>query len=73
MQSNRKSAFNDRDKDIVAQLNLSSSGKDRALAYYQAGEIYQGREKYEEAIANYQESRKLYEQLGREQDVVKLV
>jgi len=43
------------------------------LAYYQAGEIYQGREKYEEAIANYQESRKLYKQLGREQDVVKLV
>ncbi|MDM3844263.1 MAG: tetratricopeptide repeat protein, partial [Aphanizomenon gracile PMC638.10] len=40
-----------------------------ALAYYQLGTIYQEWGKYEQAISYHEQSRELYQELGKEKDV----
>jgi tetratricopeptide (TPR) repeat protein len=55
--------------DIVESLDILLRKRSRAVAYWQAGYAYQQRNKYEEAIAYYQQSRELYQQLGKKKDV----
>jgi tetratricopeptide (TPR) repeat protein len=55
--------------DIVESLDILLRKRSRAVAYWQAGYAYQQRNKYEEALAYYQQSRELYQQLGKKKDV----
>jgi tetratricopeptide (TPR) repeat protein len=59
-------------RGTAAGLNHSSKLDDQkniADAYWQLGRIYQAWGKYEQAIAHYQQSRDLYQHLGKETDV----
>ncbi|MEA5528429.1 tetratricopeptide repeat protein [Dolichospermum sp. UHCC 0684] len=54
----------------VAAIRQQLNDQDRiALAYDKLGRIYQGCGKYEEAISYHEQSRELYQQLGKEKDV----
>ena len=48
-----------------------SKSHDEALALYHIGRIYQDWGKYEEAINYHQQSKELYQQLGRYNDFAK--
>jgi len=55
--------------DLVESLDILLRTRSRAVAYWEAGYAYQQQNKYEEAITHYQQSRELYQQLGKEKDV----
>jgi tetratricopeptide (TPR) repeat protein len=55
--------------DIVESLDILLTKRTRAVAYWRAGDAYKQRNKYEEAITHYQQSRELYQQLGKEKNV----
>jgi tetratricopeptide (TPR) repeat protein len=55
-------------KDLAIRQNLDDQ-PNIADAYYQLGRIYQAWGKYEQAIAHHQQSRELYEQLGKDKSI----
>ncbi|MCU0543648.1 MAG: tetratricopeptide repeat protein, partial [Oscillatoriaceae cyanobacterium Prado104] len=58
--------------DIVELIDISLSTRNRAIGYWQAGCAYQEQNNYEQAIAHYQKSHELWQQLKQEQEITSL-